>query len=269
MKELTQLYEHGFTRLGTVVDPEQANRLINESERLLTKRAKAGNFVGSPSNVLLYSPFFEYKSFMDILLIKKIHEILSIAIDEDFTLMHYACGNRSLSALSGTSTGNADQLRTNVAADKWHVDSRYNNNRRLGDGFSYILIIALDEFCSENATQVVSKSHLDRNRPLPDGDYDPEIITLAPGEAVLLDSGTWHRGGNPISRSRWGLHLFFAPWFVKPYYDYVKRGLPDFTKDYSASDRELIKKLLHYYSTPPRSETERIKTVIPYRYSHD
>ena len=75
-------------------------------------------------------------------------------MDKDFTLMHYVSGNRSASALSNTSSESRADTK-NVAADKWHVDSRYNNNRRLGDGFSFILIVALNEFCEENATQVV------------------------------------------------------------------------------------------------------------------
>ena len=272
MKELKDLVENGFSRLGKLVTPEQAKVLINDSERVLRQRLDDGHFVGSQSNVLLYEPFFESKSFMDILLIKKINQILQVAMDSDFTLMHYASGNRSLSALNidkQDGSAHTQNRVSDVAADGWHVDSRYNNNRRLGDGFSFILIIALDEFRERNATQIVPKSHLIRDRPKRDGDYNYEVLNLEPGEAVLLDSGLWHRGGVPLNESRWGLHLFFAPWFVKPYYDYVKRGLPEFAQQYSASEVEIIKKLLHYYSTPPLHDKYRIKTVQSFTYPND
>ena len=172
--------------------------------------------------------------------------------------MHYVAGNRSLSA-----NNNVDNLITNVAADKWHVDSRYNMNRRLGDGFSFVMIIALDASDKNNATRVVPGSHLNRERPNPEGNYDYATLVLDCGQAAVLDTGLWHKGGSPNENNRWGLHIFFAPWFVKPYFSYVDTNMPEFMKDYNSSDLALIRKLLHFNSWPPLNDSVRIKTVIP------
>ena len=145
MVELEQLSSNGYTRLGKLIDDKKITSLVNKAEKILEERIIEERFVGSYTNALLYSPFFDHKEFMDILLLKKIHEILKVAMDEDFTLMHYAAGNRSTSALKYKNEI-GEQIRKNVAADKWHVDSRYTTNRSLGDGFSFILIVVLDEF---------------------------------------------------------------------------------------------------------------------------
>ena len=266
MTELETLQTQGFVKLENLIESKTCKYLIKEASHIYQSRVEAGSFVGSLTNILLYSPFFDSKGFMDILLLPKIHRMLRTLIDDDFTLMHYVAVNRSLTATACLDKHIRASLPKNVAADKWHVDSRYNNNRRLGDGFSFILIIALDNFTIENATQVVPLSHLCRDKPNPFSDYNYQSLTLTKGDAILMDSGLWHRGGNAIEPSRWGIHLFFAPWFVKPYYDYPARGLPDFADDYSAYEMSLIRKLLHYNSTPPESEVTRIKTVIPYNY---
>ena len=41
----------------------------------------------------------------------------------------------------------------------WHTDSRYLNRKKISKGFSYLVIIALDDFDKNNGTRYIPKSH--------------------------------------------------------------------------------------------------------------
>lgn len=248
----------GYAFIRQFLSRKQIAELKMNAEALHKTRIIEESFVGSMDNALIYSPMFDNKCFMDVLLDPRLTTIFSELMDKDFALMHYVLGNRCKGVNS-----TAKYVRDKVAADKWHVDSRYNNGKRLGDGFSFIAIVAISSMNHLNCTQVVSGSHLDRRPPNPDGDYLPTRLTMEPGDLVILDSGLWHKGGTPINEARWGLHMFFAPWFVKPYYSYVDRPLPDFWNQYSEKQANLGKKLLHHNSWPPSDHRDRIQTVIP------
>lgn len=74
---------------------------------------------------------------------------------------------------------------------------------------------------------------------------------------VIMDTGVWHRGGPPSEISRWSLYSYYSPWFVKPYYDYIKM----FGSSKINGMNKKIKKLLHFNSIPPKNDDVRTQTL--------
>ena len=117
----------------------------------------------------------------------------------------------------------------------------------------------LDDFTEKNAsTFYIPKSHLSSNKPIKDGKYKHKTLIGKKGSMVLFDSGLWHRGGNPTAESRWSVGFYYGPWWMKPYFRFTDMlGLKNMKKL-----NKRVKKLLHYYSNPPKNIDERISTVV-------
>ena len=134
--------------------------------------------------------------------------------------------------------------------------------KRLPHGFGYILCICLDDFSEKNgATKIVNNSHLFEEKPnrcIEESDYSIETVTLKKGDAFIFDCGIWHTAGHPNENTRWSIFNFYAPWYIKPYYDY-----PNMFSDkekIELSDR--LMQLLHFNSQPPKLQTNRVNTVV-------
>ena len=80
------------------------------------------------------------------------------------------------------------------------------------------------------------------------------------GSICLMDTGVIHRGGASTTTSRWSIFNIYTPWFVKPYFNY-KKLLGNKAKKLKNHE----KKILHFFSEPPKSQNERINTLINYR----
>ena len=87
--------------------------------------------------------------------------------------------------------------------------------------------------------------------------YKHKLITGKRGTMYIIDTGIWHKGGTASNKSRWSLFNYYSPWFVKPYYQYEKMLGEKKSKKISKQ----IRKLLHYYSTPPINDETRLSTV--------
>ena len=67
---------------------------------------------------------------------------------------------------------------------------------------------------------------------------------------MIFDSGLWHKGGEATNEDRWALSNYYGPWWMKPYWIF-----PDMLGIKRMKKLNFnIKKLLHYYSTPPMKE---------------
>ena len=42
------------------------------------------------------------------------------------------------------------------------------------------------------------------------------------GTVCIMDTGIYHKAGNPSSKTRWSIFSIYTGWFVKPYFDYKK-----------------------------------------------
>ena len=116
----------------------------------------------------------------------------------------------------------------------------------------------LDDFTKDNsATRYVKKSYLTRNIPIRNGNYNSTPIVGEQGSIVIMDSGMWHRAGDPTYNSRWSMFNLYGGWFMKPYYRYW-----DMLSKFQINRLTKVqKRLLHINSVPPLHEEERLSTV--------
>ena len=119
--------------------------------------------------------------------------------------------------------------------------------------FSYFNII-FSNFTKENGgTLYLSNSLSKKDKPEKSGDYynlkDYPLKTLTgkAGSVVIIDSGIWHKGGNPSQKDRWGLFSYYGPWYQKPYYRFPEMLGEKFGKE----TNKHLRRLFHYNSTPP------------------
>ena len=71
------------------------------------------------------------------------------------------------------------------------------------------------------------------------------------GSVCIMDTGTYHKAGEPTLNSRWSIFSIYTGWFVKPYFDYRK-----IYKKFKMNEN--IKRILHYFSRPPEIDYVRI-----------
>lgn len=140
----------------------------------------------------------------------------------------------------------------------WHTDSRYLGGQRLDKNFSYLVIIALDDFTKNNgATYYVEGSLNLKNKPkrninpkdLNSKKLKIKQITMKAGTVCIVNSGIWHKAGKSSLKSRWSIFSIYTGWFVKPYYNYESF--------YKLKTNKNLKKLLHFNSQIPKIDEIR------------
>jgi ectoine hydroxylase-related dioxygenase (phytanoyl-CoA dioxygenase family) len=205
-----------------------------------------------PNCQYIINPFRHDADLMALVINEQTDQILKILIDEDYVLINATLNNR--------------RLRTDLPlgykkalGDDWHSDSRYLDGRRLERGFGYLMAVMLDDFTKRNGgTHYVPRSHLRRDIPDRNGDYDYAVLEGEAGTVVVMDSGLWHRAGPSSLDSRWAVFNLFGPWFMKPYFDYPKMIGTEGGKLLTPT----LRKLFHFNSIPPLDENENLSTLI-------
>ena len=152
----------------------------------------------------------------------------------------------NISARSPLKNNNPQQL---------HLDSNLP-----GGDYPLIMIVLwmLDDFNeSTGATRVIPGSHKFKTYAENNVTYDDEVtVNAKKGSVLIYNASLWHGGGiNKTANSRWGLVLGYGRWFIKPSFDYIKNTPPDIFKQLDDDQ----KKLLGFYSCPPKDEFTRVK----------
>ncbi len=250
-KHLKELRKNGLTRIDKVLSERQCRLYVRRANNIFNKLLKKNRtHTFNQDCQWIQSPFRFDSIFFDLLYFKKLDTILSKLLNKNYVLTNSSIVNRRIfknKKIKGINMG-----------DKWHSDSRYLDGTRLDKGFSYLVLIMLEDFKKENGcTKYVPGSHLFRNKPKKNKNYKFKLMTGKKGSVIIFDSGIWHKGGKPNKMSRWSLFSYYSPWFVKPYYQYDKMlG----TKKIRSLNKNL-KRLLHFNSTPPINDDIRIGTV--------
>lgn len=250
-KYINEIKKNGITIIPDIITKDDCNFYIKKCNELIKKlinKKKTSTF--SRECLWISSPFRHDKSFFKLLYFKKLDKILKSLIDQDYVLTNSSIINRKLTLINNEKGENM--------GDKWHTDSRYVGNKRLQQGFGYIAILMLEDFTKLNGcTKYISKSHFFKNKPPRNLKTKHNYLVGKKGSLAIMDTGIWHAGGQPSNKSRWSVYNYYSPWFVKPYYNYEKMLGKKKLKSLDIN----TKKLLHYYSTPPKNEDERIYTV--------
>jgi len=248
------IQKNGLYIFRQVYKKKQRNFYKKILEKITKVRINKKEYIGSYNNRVLWSYFKEDRKLMDLVYIKKIDSILKKLLDKNYV---FQCGSAQNRAYDYSNKNNKNKLGT-----RWHTDSRYLNGKRLEKGFSYLVIIALDDFTSSNATTYIPKSHL--STKIPKRNYsnkelnklNQKKLIMNAGDVCILDSGIWHKGGKTTNLQRWSIFNVYTGWFVKPYYDY------SLMRKFKLNKTE--KKLLHFNSTPPNINDIR-NTLIEFK----
>ena len=93
----------------------------------------------------------EFKSIPSAIIFQ-LDKILEKLLDENYVLQSSNAQNRQIEKI--------DRNKKNFKiGNNWHTDSRYVNNKRISNGFSYLVIVALEDFTRNTAsTQFIKVS---------------------------------------------------------------------------------------------------------------
>jgi len=250
-KLIEVIRKDGLVIIPSIYSTQQCKQFVLSCEDLKKQLCKKNFNIVSEETIFIINYFRHNKNLLKLIWNPLLDIILRELIDQDYVL---AASNLINKTLSNNKVFND---ATSPGKD-WHTDSRIVGGKRLAEGFSYQVIVMLEDFCSDNgATQYVPGSHLTRSVPKRNGTYDFKRIEGRAGSIVVMDSGTWHRSGPASNRSRWGVFSLYTPWFMKPYYRYPEMLGNKLGDELSPH----LRQILHYESTPPLNEEERLATL--------
>ena len=247
---LRDLDQNGFVVLEKVLSEKKVGLIKKKLEKILNKRIKKNQFVGEEKNLILWNYFFDDKSLLGLLELPLVDKILKRILDPNYVLQSSVAQSRSFFKKK------LKVRRKKNLGVSWHTDSRYLNKKKISKGFSYLVIIALDSFDKKNGTRYIPKSHNFSKSPkrsfskLELKKLKVKTLTMKAGSVCIMDTGTYHKAGEPTSNSRWSIFSIYTGWFVKPYFDYSK-----IYKKFKMTEN--IKKILHYFSRPPEIDYVR------------
>lgn len=243
---------NGYYIFSNIFSKIKTERFKKKIIKILSKRVSKNESCGSEFNQCLYNYFYEDISLLELIYIPVIDKLLKRLLEDDYVLQSSNAQNRLLNTFNYSKVKNKFSIGTN-----WHVDSQYIGGIKTNPGFSYLIIIALDEFTKKSGTQFVNKSHKILKKPERQGKYKYKTLKLKQGDVCIMDTGMWHRGGEPGHLSRWSIFSIYTCWWNKPYFDYHS-----FFKNRRKSIKKIYRKLLHFNSIPPVSHNENRGTVI-------
>jgi ectoine hydroxylase-related dioxygenase (phytanoyl-CoA dioxygenase family) len=254
-KNLDIIKKDGILVLENFYDKDECKKLVRYSEKLLSKLKSKSKF--SKYCQVINSPFQYDSFFFKYVLNKRIDLFMKNLIDEHYVLLNSNIINRSIENDINSKRGNM--------GEKWHTDSRLIGKRSLEPGISYIIVTMLEDFTNENAsTEFIRSSHKKNISHLSKITKDKNKIkklTGKSGTVAIFDSKLMHRGGASTKNSRWSIYSYYGPWFIKPYFDYRKM----LGKKINTLKKP-IKKILHFYSTPPKNDYQRNFTLEYKKY---
>tara|TARA_B110000008_G_scaffold251321_1_gene265180 strand:- start:154 stop:951 length:798 start_codon:yes stop_codon:yes gene_type:complete len=247
---LRKLDQNGLLLLEKIISEKKVRLIKKKLEKTLDKRIKKNQFVGDERNLILWNYFFDDKSLLELLELPLVDKILKQILDPNYVLQSSVAQSRSIFK---------KELKVKKKAKlgiSWHTDSRYLNRKKISKGFSYLVIIALDDFDKNNGTRYIPKSHNFSKQPkrsfskLELKKLKVKTLKMKAGSVCIMDTGTYHQAGEPTVNSRWSIFSIYTGWFVKPYFDYSK-----IYKKFKMTEN--TKRILHYFSRPPEIDHVR------------
>ena len=236
------LVKHGFEIHKTKISKKKIKEIIDLSKKIKKRKIES-------TYSKHYHNFFLNNKKLTNLLFNKIVKKLYLK----YFGYNYCLRNAVLSDISINENKNFSIKKP--IGDGWHRDTPQFFNKKnqscvMGAQKTYQFIIALDNVSNINATKIVPKSHLIKNLGHRVSDFQNNKfnkknvpLTLKSGEVAILDDNVFHKAGLPTKDRRRLIFLGFAPWYIKPYFDYKKIIRQD--------DSNFLKYIFHYLTTPP------------------
>ena len=247
-----RLRQSGVTVVTDVLSPSECEHYKSRLEEVLEERIRLDSYCGNEQSQVLDNYFLGNADLVQLLYQEVTDKLMRHLIDDDYVLISPSARNRR--CMPGREFGRP------TSGVGWHTDTRFlQGGQGVRPSLSYMAILCVDEFSSENgATDYIPASHLRYQRP-PDRDAELPHLTLeAPqGAVIFLDTALWHRVGEASEASRWGVFNTFGPWFMKPYHRFDKM----FDDEQFAKFDPIVRQLLHLDSIVPADHNERMATL--------
>ena len=250
-KVITKIKKNGICLIENFYSPNECKKLVKVSEELFAnlkkKRREFSKFCQ-----IINSPFQYDEIFFKYICNEKIDFLMKELMDEHYVLLNSNIINRNIN-------NQIISKRTNMG-EKWHTDSRVIGKYTLPPNISFIMVTMLEDFTEHNAsTEYIEGSHFEKTKnikKLLKNKNKIKKLTGKKGSVAIFDSRLFHKGGVSTHKSRWSIYSYYGPWFIKPYFDYNKMLGKKILKLTTKQ-----KKILHYYSTPPKNDRVRNSTL--------
>lgn len=253
---ISELLDTGIMVLEGAYTKKRCHEVTTKLESILDQRIKNNKFIGHPESIVIHNYLRDCIEFYDLVLHESIDKILKEALHEDYVLINMAARNRTTKYLKNKTNEFASSTQIGYG---WHVDARETQNKDKISGSSYIVMTFLEDVDEHNApTLYIPGSHLRGSQSVKDMETtNSQTLRAKAGTAVIMDANMIHSGNDATENSRWTIFNLYSHWHVKPYFDYPKM----FEKNESLLGSE-TKKLLHFNSSPPIDENERVNTLV-------
>lgn len=262
--DLTQTYEireivesiqrDGYCLLPAFITEDSCNRIKSKLEDCLDLRRRKGEYIGNANYQILYNYFVEDTALFDLIALEVVDQTMRQLIDDDYVLISPSARNRQKRAEISESV--------ETSGIGWHSDARYavDGMTAFNPSMNYYAVFALDDFSSDNgATHYLPGTHkLHKRPPSRDLECDARLLEAKAGSLFFFDAALWHKVGDASTRPRWSIFNIYGPWFMKPYSRFTEL----FPAETAARFSPRVRQLLHFDSTPPRDQNERLATLV-------
>ena len=249
-----QLRSEGITFIKNGYSQNECKFIKSKLDLIINRFAKKKIIGANKESQVIINPFRHDKDLLQLIYHEKVDNILNEVLDPDYVMIQCSVNNRKIRK-------DLPSLNTVNPGSTWHTDSRYLGNKKISSGFGYLVIGMFDEFSKKNSgTKYIPKSHLKTDIPKREKNYKFKTISGEAGTIAIMDSGIWHRAGEPTESSRWSMFNLYGGWFMKPYYRYWEM----FSNKQKLNLTNKQKKILHFNSIPPKNEEERFSTLVRY-----
>ena len=241
--------------LNDEIDVEACLRYKLLLEEILNERIQRKNFIGHKESIVLHNYLRDSLILEECICPPTINVLLNTLLDENYTLTNMVARNRTLSYSDSIDIGNDMQQQIGYG---WHVDARKGSYGMPSINTSYITMLFLEDLNEETSnTLYIPKSHKRKQVKISEiSKNEYQEIRGRAGTIAIMDANLIHTGSIAKSKSRWTIFNLFSHWHVKPYFD--------FPAMFEKSAHHLsvqTRKLLHFNSTPPLNENDRINTL--------
>ncbi len=243
---LKKIKSHGLAKIENVFTEEECEIFKNHIEEILLKKIKGNHYVGNNNYQVIENYFTHNTSLYKLIYFELIDKIMTRLIDRDYVMLSSSARNCHIN--------NKIKISRKTSGIGWHTDTRYIQDERIKPTLIYTSIIPLDDFeVSNGRTEFIPGSHLFKKKPDRNRLYKrSENLVVKKGSLVVIDTALWHKAGKPSKKSRWGIFTMYAPWFIKPYFQFDKIITP---KKFKVMHPK-IRQLLHFDSLPPKIHNE-------------
>ena len=245
-KHIKDLQEIGITFFPGAYSKSDCEKYVEKGKGLAEKYAKAGIINLDNDSYNLNNYFRHDHDMLPLVIHPHADQVLKTFLNPDYVMVNSNLINRFRKK--------SDLSQKEVKhAGHWHSDSRYLGGTRVSKAFTFVGIVMLEAFGSDNgATHYIPGSQKNDGFPERYGNYKYKTIEGDAGTLVLFDSALWHRGGLASDkRSRWSVYSIYGPSFFKPYFWLPGMFSDKFAKTLTSTQRRLF----HYDSIPPMNET--------------